>query len=54
MRRLAVAIGVAAAPGDGRELRVLLRKAVRNLHKEKQARHSRGSGVTVAPRGLTP
>ncbi len=54
MRRLAVAIGVAAAPGDGRELRMLFRKAVRNLRKEKQARQSRGSGVTAAPRGLTP
>jgi diguanylate cyclase (GGDEF)-like protein len=29
MRRLSVAIGVAAAPGDGRELRMLFRKAVR-------------------------
>lgn len=54
MRRLAVAVGVAATPGDGRELRVLFRKAVRNLHKEKQARQARGSGVTAAPKGLTP
>jgi len=54
MRRLAVAIGVAASPGDGRELRMLFRKAVRSLHKEKQVRESRGSGVTVPPRGLMP
>jgi len=54
MRRLVVAIGVAASPGDGRELRMLFRKAVRGLHKEKQARESRGTGVTVPPRGLMP
>ena len=42
MQRLAVAIGVAAAPEDGHELRILFRKAVRNLRKEKQARQSRG------------
>jgi diguanylate cyclase (GGDEF)-like protein len=54
MRRLGVAIGVAATPGDGNELRALFRKAVRNLRKEKQARQSRGAGVAAAPRGLTP
>jgi len=54
MRRLAVAVGVAAVPGDGHELRMLFRKAVRNLRKEKQARQARGSGVTAAPQGLTP
>ncbi|MDH4022204.1 MAG: GGDEF domain-containing protein [Gammaproteobacteria bacterium] len=54
MRRLSVSVGVAAAPGDGRELRMLFRKAVRALGKEKQARESRGSGVTAPPRGLTP
>ena len=54
MRRLAVAIGVAAVPGDGRDLSMLFRKAVRHLRKEKLARQSRGSGVTAAPRGLTP
>jgi len=45
MQRLAVAVGVAAAPGDGHDLRILFRKAVRNLKKEKQARQSRGTGV---------
>jgi diguanylate cyclase (GGDEF)-like protein len=54
MQRLAVAIGVAAAPDDGHELRFLFRKAVRNLRKEKQARQSRGSGVTSTSRQLAP
>lgn len=54
MRRLAVAIGVAASAGDGHDLRILFRKAVRNLRKEKLAGSSRGSGVTAAPRRLVP
>jgi diguanylate cyclase (GGDEF)-like protein len=45
MRRLAVAIGVAASPADGKDLPILFRKAVRNLHKEKQARQCRSTGL---------
>ncbi|MEO8444314.1 MAG: GGDEF domain-containing protein [Gammaproteobacteria bacterium] len=54
MRRLAVAIGVAASPADGQDLRILFRKAVRNLRKEKLARQSRGSGVRTAAGELSP
>lgn len=54
MQRLAVAIGVAAAPDDGHDLRILFRKAVRNLKKEKQARQSRGTGVATTARQLAP
>lgn len=54
MQRLAVAIGVAAAPDDGHELRFLFRKAVRNLRKEKQARQSRGTGVASTARQFAP
>jgi len=54
MRRLAVAIGVAAAPDDGHELRSLFRKAVRNLHKEKQSRDARVAGVRPPAREFAP
>lgn len=54
MRRLAVAIGVAAAPEDGHELRILFRKAVRNLRKEKQARQTRAPDDMAPSRQLAP
>ncbi len=54
MRRLAVTIGVAAAPDDGNELRSLFRKAVRNLRKEKQSRDSRSAGVPTPAREFAP
>lgn len=54
MRRLAVTVGVAAAPGDGNELRSLFRKAVRNLRKEKQSRDSRTAGVPPRTREFAP
>lgn len=54
MRRVAVTIGVSAAPDDGHELRSLFRKAVRNLRKEKQGRDSRTGGVEPRPRELAP
>ncbi len=54
MRRLAVAVGVAAAPEDGHELRILFRKAVRNLRKEKQARQARVTGEATPSRQLAP
>jgi diguanylate cyclase (GGDEF)-like protein len=54
MQRLAVTIGAAAAPDDGHDLRILFRKAVRNLKKEKQARQSRGTGVASTARQMAP
>lgn len=54
MRRLAVTVGVAAAPGDGHELRGLFRKAVRNLRKEKQSRDSRVAIPAPRPREAAP
>jgi len=54
MQRLVVAIGIAATPDDGQDLRILFRKAVRNLRKEKQARQSRGSGVASTIRQVAP
>ena len=51
MRRLAVTIGVAAAPDDGHELRSLFRKAVRNLRKEKQSRRCPGCRRAAAAPG---
>ncbi len=54
MRRLAVTVGVAAAPEDGNELRSLFRKAVRNLRKEKQSRDSRSANVPPRARELAP
>ena len=54
MQRLAVTIGVAAAPDDGRELRSLFRKAVRNLRKEKQSRDARVAMPAPRPRELAP
>ena len=54
MRRLSVTIGVAAAPEDGHELRSLFRKAVRNLHKEKQSRVARAAGVQAPAREFAP
>ncbi len=54
MRRLAVTVGVAAAPGDGHELRSLFRKAVRNLRKEKQGRQAKSAVIQPAPRESTP
>lgn len=54
MRRLAVTIGVAATPGDGHELSILFRKAVRNLRKEKQSRDSRAPGAPPRAREFAP
>ncbi|MBL8200953.1 MAG: GGDEF domain-containing protein [Chromatiales bacterium] len=54
MRRLAVTVGVAAAPDDGHELRSLFRKAVRNLRKEKQSRDSRAALPAPRPREIAP
>jgi len=54
MRRLAVTIGVAAAPEDGHELRSLFRKAVRNMRKEKQSRDARTALPATRPRELAP
>lgn len=54
MRRLAVTIGMAAAPEDGHELRSLFRRAVRNLHKEKLSRDARASGAPQPARELAP
>jgi diguanylate cyclase (GGDEF)-like protein len=54
MRRLAVAIGVAAAPEDGHELRILFRRAVRNLRKEKQTRQARVTSEATPSRQFVP
>ncbi|MEO7385588.1 MAG: diguanylate cyclase [Gammaproteobacteria bacterium] len=54
MRRLAVTIGVAAAPEDGNELRSLFRKAVRHVRKEKQSRDSRAAIPAPHPREFAP
>lgn len=49
MRRLAVTIGIAVAPDDGRELKFLLQKAIRNLRREKQARQARSTEAAPVP-----
>lgn len=54
MRRLAVTIGVAAAPDDGHELRSLFRRAVRNMRKEKQGRDARAAGIPPRNREFAP
>jgi diguanylate cyclase (GGDEF)-like protein len=54
MRRLAVTVGVAAAPDDGNDLRGLFRKAVRNLRKEKQSRDARTAGAPRQAREFAP